>query len=144
MNPSEIIGEIPDLLTELDTEEDIWTHRTNAQNPKRVASIQKMVQIGDDLTPEQHEQVRDLISEFTDTFAATVKEVYLVDFKSFTLNIPPDMVFPTKVNQRPLTLPQRKFLYLRLNKLMESGIICRIAAEDVRAVGATVLAQKAH
>ncbi|KIJ08098.1 hypothetical protein PAXINDRAFT_42983, partial [Paxillus involutus ATCC 200175] len=130
--------------TDPDTEEGTWTWHTKAFNPKRIASIQKMIQVGEDLTPEQHKQVHNLISEFADTFAATVKEVHLVDFKSFKLNVPPEAVFPIKVNQQPLTLPQCKFLYSRLNELTESGIIHHIAAEDVRAVGSTVLAQKAH
>ncbi|KIJ19347.1 hypothetical protein PAXINDRAFT_69115 [Paxillus involutus ATCC 200175] len=100
-NSSEVIGEIPDLQTDPDTEEGTWTRHTEAFNPKRIASIQKMIQVGEDLTPEQHKQVRNLISEFADTFAATVKEVHPVDFKSFKLNVPPEAVSPSKsINDR--------------------------------------------
>jgi hypothetical protein len=44
-----------------------------------------MIKIGEDLTEEQRSQVSNLCEEFTDTFALSVSEVYLVDFKTFKL-----------------------------------------------------------
>ncbi|KIJ15366.1 hypothetical protein PAXINDRAFT_77388, partial [Paxillus involutus ATCC 200175] len=142
-DPNTPTGEIPDLQPKTG-EDNIWTRHTDAFNPKHVARNQEMIQIGDDLTAAELTKVRKLIDEFADTFAASVSKVNPVEFKSFELNIPPGMTFPTKVHQRPLTPPQRDFLYERLNKLTKAGILRHIVPEEVKAVGSTVLAQKAH
>lgn len=104
----------------------------------------QLVKIGDDLSEQQHQKVREIIAKYADTFAISVKEVYPVNFKTFKLSFPPGTTFSTKVNQRPLTPPQREYLYNRLNELEDAGIIQRIAPEDVKAAAPTVLAQKAH
>ncbi|KAH7918438.1 hypothetical protein BV22DRAFT_978648, partial [Leucogyrophana mollusca] len=121
-----------------------YTRHTDPFNPKRVAKILDLIRIGEDLTPSQRQQVCNVVRQYADTFAATVREVYPVNFKKFKLSFPEGTTFSTKVNQRPLTPPQREYLYTRLNGLTEAGIIRRIVPEDVKAVGPTVLAQKAH
>ncbi|KIK35568.1 hypothetical protein CY34DRAFT_95846, partial [Suillus luteus UH-Slu-Lm8-n1] len=137
------LGEIPDFPGPRTTTH-IYTRHTDPFNPGRVAEVLRQIKIGDDLTEEQRTQVRDLCAEFADTFALAVSEVFPVDFKTFKLTFPEGTLFTTKVNQRPLTPPQREFLYERLNKLEAAGIIRRIAPEDVKAASPTVLAQKAH
>ncbi|KAG2742837.1 hypothetical protein P692DRAFT_20695421, partial [Suillus brevipes Sb2] len=137
------LGEIPDF-PETQTTPSVYTRQTEPFNPTRVAEVLRQIKIGDDLTAEQRTQVRDLCAEFADTFALAVSEVFPVDFKTFKLTFPEGTKFITKVNQRPLTPPQREFLYERLNELETAGIIRRITPEEVKAASPTVLAQKAH
>ncbi|KAG1759515.1 hypothetical protein EDD22DRAFT_761891, partial [Suillus occidentalis] len=94
--------------------------------PERVAEILQQIKIGKDLSPDQQSQVCDLCAEFADTFALAVSEVFPIDFKMSKLTFPEGTRFNTKVNQRPLTPPQRTFLYDRLNMLESTGIIHRI------------------
>ncbi|KAG1868312.1 hypothetical protein DFJ58DRAFT_837954 [Suillus subalutaceus] len=54
-----------------------------------------------------------------------VSEVFPVDFKMFKLTFPEGMKFTTKVNQKPLTLPQREFLYKWLNELEAAQYLSR-------------------
>ncbi|KAG2100646.1 uncharacterized protein F5147DRAFT_560134, partial [Suillus discolor] len=121
-----------------------YTRHTDPFNPIRVTEILRQIKIGDDLTTEQCEQVTSLCSEFADTFALAISEVFPVDFKTFKLSFPEETTFKTKVNQRPLTPPQWEYLYERLNKLKKAGIIRRIEPEDVKAASPTMLAQKVH
>ncbi|KAG2048909.1 hypothetical protein BDR06DRAFT_894571, partial [Suillus hirtellus] len=102
------------------------------------------IKISDDLTIEQHAQVTNLCSEFADTFALSVSEVFPVDFKMFQLTFLEGIMFQMKINQRLLTLPQREYLYEQLNKLKKAGIIRHTKPEDVKVASPTVLAQKAH
>ncbi|KAH7919814.1 hypothetical protein BV22DRAFT_986463, partial [Leucogyrophana mollusca] len=121
-----------------------YTRHKNPHAPARVAEILRLVEIGNDLTEEQRNRVRDMIKHYADNFALSIREVYPVDFKTFKLSFPEGTTFSTKVNQRPLTPPQRAYLYERLNEMAAAGIIRRIAPEEVKAVSPTVLAQKAH
>jgi hypothetical protein len=73
-DPNTLTGEIPDLQPKTG-EDNIWTRHTDTFNPKRVARIQEMIQIGDDLTAAECTKVRKLIDEFADTFATEVSEV---------------------------------------------------------------------
>ncbi|KIK33112.1 hypothetical protein CY34DRAFT_36383, partial [Suillus luteus UH-Slu-Lm8-n1] len=122
----------------------LYSRHADPFKPEKVAEILQQIKISEDLSPDQREQVHALCAEFADTFALAVSEVFPVDFKMFTLTFPEGTRFNTKVNQRPLTPPQRAFLYDRLNELESMGIIRRIAPEDVKAASPTVLAQKAH
>ncbi|KAG2748529.1 hypothetical protein P692DRAFT_20685477, partial [Suillus brevipes Sb2] len=122
----------------------VFTRNSDPFKPERVAEVMCSITIGEDLSVEQWLQVSNLCEEFADTFALAVSEVYPVTFKNFKLTFPAGSTFSTKVNQRPLTPPQREYLYERLNELEAAGIICRIAPEDVKAASPTVLAQKAH
>ncbi|KAG1873267.1 hypothetical protein C8R48DRAFT_593809, partial [Suillus tomentosus] len=120
------IGEVPEFPLPSEDSRGIYTRHTNAFNPVRVKEILKLVTIGEDLTEEQREKVRSFIAQYADTFALTVKEVFPVDFKSFKLTFPAGATFSTKTNQRPLTPPQREYLYARLNEMESAGIIRRI------------------
>jgi hypothetical protein len=60
------------------------------------------------------------------------------------LDIPKDATFHMKVHQRPLTPPQRQYLYDSIDKMLEAGIIEACKPEDVKCISPTTLAQKAH
>ncbi|KAF8437659.1 hypothetical protein L210DRAFT_3345342, partial [Boletus edulis BED1] len=90
--------------------------------PPRVKKIIDSVTIGPLATEEQN-QVRNLITEFADVFALSVREVKPVDFIKFRLNIPKDVEYPTKVSQRPLTQAQKEWYYPVLDDFVTAGVL---------------------
>lgn len=123
---------------------DIFTRRTDPFAEERVAEVLRLVQIGDDLSVEERTEVRALVAEFADCFALSVSEVFPVEGAVHKLNIPQGSKFSTKVRQRPLTPPQKKYLHGKIEEMLEAGIIEPCGPEDVRCVSPTTLAQKAH
>ena len=122
----------------------ILTRKTSPHNPERVAAILAEVTIGQDLTPEQVESVRSLIAEFAECFALSMSEVTVVEGAAHRLNIPRDMQFRTKINQRPQSPPQKVFFNGVIDKMLAAGIIRPIDHQDVKCCGATTLAKKTH
>ena len=122
----------------------LFTRKTNPHNPERVAEILRLVTIGNDLTEDERLEVRNLISSFADTFALSVHEVHQVNGAVHRLDIPPDAAFSKKVHQKPLTPPQRQYLYKSIDTMLEADIIEPCAPEDVKCVSPTTLAQKTH
>ena len=122
----------------------ILTRKTDPHNPEHVAVILDEITIGQDLTPDQVEAVRSLISEFAECFALSMSEVTTVEGAAHRLDIPRDMIFRTKVNQRPQSPPQKEFFNGVINKMLAAGIIHPIDHQDVKCCGATTLAKKAH
>ena len=135
-------GAQPELPRERDPS--IFTRLTDPQQPKRVAAILEDVTIGPDLSPEQCTQVESLLIEFADCFALSLGEVLPVKGAEHRLNIPEGSKFCTRVNQRPLSPPQKEFYNGVINKMLDADIIRLIAAVDVKCCGATTLAKKAH
>ena len=125
-------------------EPSVLTRKTDPHSPERVAAIQAEVTIGPDLTPDQTEEVRQMIAEYADCFALSMSEVLPVEGAAHRLDIPRDTQFRTKVNQRPQTPPQKEFFNGVLDKMLEAGIIRPIDHQDVKCCGATTLAKKAH
>ena len=125
-------------------EPSVLTWKTDPHSPERVAAIQAEVTIGPDLTPDQTEEVRQMIAEYADCFALSMSEVLPVEGAAHRLDIPRDTQFRTKVNQRPQTPPQKEFFNGVLDKMLEAGIIRPIDHQDVKCCGATTLAKKAH
>jgi hypothetical protein len=122
----------------------IFTRMTDPHKPERVQELLRLITIGDDLRPEEREAVQKLISDFADIFALSVSEVKTVDNAIHHLDIPPDANFSLKVNQKPLTPPQRKYLYDSIDTMLEAGIIEACKPEDVKCISPTTLAQKTH
>lgn len=89
-------------------------------------------------------QVKQLLAEFADCFALSMSEVLPVEGAEHTLNIPEGSKFRTKVNQRPLSVPQREYFYGVLDKMLEADVIGSIPYHEVKCCGATTLAKKAH
>ena len=136
-------------LAEIDVEAlkkntDIYTRMTHPQKPERVQELLRLVTIGDDLSTEERQKVCQLITSFADIFALSVSEVKAAENAVHHLDIPPDTSFPMKVHQKPLTPPQRRYLYESIDTMLEAGVIEACKPEDVKCISATTLAQKAH
>lgn len=85
-----------------------------------------------------------MISEFADCFALSVSEVKVVKNGKHKLNIKPGVKFSTKTTNRPFSPSQRAYFNKVLDELLEAGVICPIAAEDVKCCSPVSIAQKAH
>lgn len=71
-----------------------------------------------------------------------MSEVNAVPGVSHQLKILEGATFHTKVGQRSMTPPQRKYLNSKVYKMLTAGIIAPIHPRDVRNVAPTVLAQR--
>ncbi|KAF8125034.1 hypothetical protein EV363DRAFT_1402786 [Boletus edulis] len=87
--------------------------------PPRVKKIIDSVTIGPLATEEQN-QVRNLITEFADVFALSVREVKPVDFIKFRLNIPKDVEYPTK----------KEWYYPVLDDFVTAGVLKAIRPDE--------------
>jgi len=127
--------------------EDIDTIQTRSSQPFKpecVAHIMKEVTIGDDLSDQQHTQVQDLICEFVDCFALSMKEVNAIPGAVHKLNIPEGMKLQIKVPPQSYNPVQHAYLESKIDEMLEAGVIHQIHPRDVCFVAQTVLAQKAH
>jgi len=130
---------------ELDDDTSFFTRTTDPHNPRRVAEILKNVSIGTDLSDKQRDQICDLLSEFADCFALSIREVLPIPGAEHRMHIPPDVVFPKRIpHQRQLTEAQRTYLSNAIDELVKAEIIETIRPEDVKCVSPITLAQKIH
>ncbi|KAG1731357.1 uncharacterized protein EDB91DRAFT_1058836 [Suillus paluster] len=74
--------------------------------PPWVEMIMNTVHYGPQLMDDQRTIAHSLVTEFTDIFTLSTREVKQVDFVKFQLSIPPDAVFSKKIHQHPLMQPQ--------------------------------------
>ena len=140
---------MPEPGTEIPTEglevnESLYTRHTDAFKPERVQAVLNTVTIGPNLTDDERKKANNLIGKFADCFALAVSEVTQVPGAVHHLNIPKDVKFSTKVQQRPLTPPQRQYLNKKIDEMLEVGVIEHVDPSQVKCVSPTVLAQKAH
>ncbi|KIK89627.1 hypothetical protein PAXRUDRAFT_86726, partial [Paxillus rubicundulus Ve08.2h10] len=84
------------------------------------------------LPPDKFQQVKDKIIEFADTSALSVQEVKPVNFMTFHLNIPKDVEYPTKVNQKLLTQAQKEWYLLVLDEFDKVGVMRDIRSDKVK------------
>ncbi|THH15436.1 hypothetical protein EW146_g5032 [Bondarzewia mesenterica] len=131
-------------LPQLSNDPSIFTRHTDPQAPARVAALLKAIRIGTDLTPDQRTRVENLIEQKAAAFALSISEVNAMKGATHILKIPPDAMFSTKIRQRPLTTPQREWLYPVIDEMTAAGIITPIAPENIKCVSSMTLAQKAH
>ena len=122
----------------------LFTRMTDPFKPERVQEILRLVTIGDDLSAEERQEVQNLIRSFADIFALSVSEVRIVENAVHHLDIPTDTKFSLKVHQKPLTPPQRRYLYESIDTMLEAGVIEACKPEDIKCISATTLAQKTH
>jgi hypothetical protein len=122
----------------------VFTRMTDPFKPARVEEIQRQVTIGNDLTSTENAQAQALITEFADIFALSVSEVKQVEGAVHRLNIDPNAKFSTKVHQKPLTPPQRRYLYEKLQAMLDADVIEPCEPGQVKCVSPTTLAQKTH
>jgi hypothetical protein len=128
----------------LKSKDDVFTRFTKPWKKERVEEILKQIKIGPDLSEEERGQVRKFLSEWADIFALSVSEVKRVKNASHHLNIPPGTTFSTKVGQKPLTPPQKRYLYESIDTMLKAGVIEQCLPDQVKCVSPTTLAQKAH
>ena len=124
--------------------EAILTRETDPRNPERVKRILEEVTIGPDVTQEQRILAQELIQEFADCFALSIKEVNAIPGAEHKLNIPEGTTFRTKIPPRSYNPNQRAFIDAKVDEMLEAGIIRPIHPNEVRFVAQTVLAQKTH
>jgi hypothetical protein len=101
----------------------LFTRMTDPHKPERVEELLRLITIGDDLSTEEKQAVEKLISDFADIFALAVSEVKTVEDAVHHLDIPPEATFSLKVQQKPLTPPQRRYLYESIDTMLEAGVI---------------------
>ena len=121
-----------------------FTWASEPFKPARVAKILRLIQIGDDVSSEEHSSVRQLVEEFADIFALSVHEVKHIPGAEHCLNIPKDAPLHTKIGQKPMTPPQAAYFLKALDIMVDAGICAPIAAKDVKCVSPITLAEKAH
>ena len=124
--------------------ESILTRESNPHKPGRVKRIIQEVTIGPDVTDNQRQIIQELIGEFADCFALSIKEVNAIPGAVHKLNIPEGSTFRTKIPPRSYNPDQRAFVNTKVNEMLEAGIIRPIHPSEVRFVAQTVLAQKTH
>ena len=127
-----------------DDKNNIFTRFTNPWKAERVEEILKQVKIGPDLSDEERTKVLKFLADWADIFALSVSEVKHVKNATHHLDIDPGTTFTTKVNQKPLTPPQRKYLYDSVDAMLKADIIEQITPDQVKCASPTTLAQKTH
>jgi hypothetical protein len=142
-------GDDTSTITEIELDaikenNNVFTRHTDPWKKERVEEILKQVTVGPDLSDEQHGQVLSFLAEWADIFALSVSEVKQVEGATHHLDIPQDTKFSTKVNQKPLTTPQKKYLYDSIDKMLDAGIIEQCSPDQVKCASPTTLAQKTH
>ncbi|KAJ7474661.1 hypothetical protein B0H11DRAFT_1728367, partial [Mycena galericulata] len=115
---------------------------TNPNGKERLDRILAKIDIGDAITPEQREQVVEVLRRYGDCYAEDVKEVLPVDFVTHKLHIDPAVQLPTKVAQPPLTEPQKVFYYEMLDQMEAGGVLARVHSDYVKCVSPTKLVPK--
>ncbi|KAJ7135068.1 hypothetical protein C8R43DRAFT_894441, partial [Mycena crocata] len=114
----------------------------NPHGTERLDHILKKIEIGDVITPEQHDCVVEVLRRYGDCYAEDVKEVLPVDFVTHKLHVDPDVQLPTRVAQRPLTEPQKVWYYDMLDQMETGGILARVHSDYVKCVSPTKLVLK--
>ena len=100
------------------------------------------MEIGLDLTNEQIEQVHSLIREYANVFALSLSEVLYIDWYKHKLNIDPNLMFPTRINQRPITEGQKEWFNNILDNMEKSFVIQKVPGDFIKSLSSTNLAPK--
>jgi len=77
-----------------------------------------------------------------DVFALSLSEVQFVDWYTHKLHIEPEIKFPTRVNQRPVTEVQKKWFNKILDEMEAAYIIQRVPGDFIKNLSSTNLAPK--
>ncbi|KAF8437266.1 hypothetical protein L210DRAFT_3356921, partial [Boletus edulis BED1] len=90
--------------------------------PPRVEAILHAVQIGN-ISSDETTMVHNLLREFADVFALSVKEVKPASPMKYSLRIPEGATFSVKANQRPLNQAQKEFYFPKLAEFVDAGVL---------------------
>ena len=86
-----------------------------------------------------------LITEFTNCFALSIREVIPIPRAEHHMHIPEDSAFPKKIaHQKPLSDNQKMYLNSAIDKLIAADIIEAICPEDMKCCSSITLAHKEH
>lgn len=118
------------------------TRTKDAWATDRIAEILSKIEFGADLTPEQLERVRDLITEFADIWALSMSKVQYVNWHSHHLDVDPDVKLPRKMLQHPMTEKQKVWYYKILDEMEVSHVIQKVPGEFLKCLNSTNLAPK--
>ncbi|KAJ7114883.1 hypothetical protein C8R44DRAFT_629619, partial [Mycena epipterygia] len=105
------------------TDKSLFTRKTNPRDARRMAEVKRRITIGKDLSPDERGQVDALLDEFVDVFGLSMSEVYAVPGAEHRLDVPAGAKFKSKVNQRPLSPPQRVFFNTVIDEMLDAGVI---------------------
>jgi hypothetical protein len=94
--------EQPEIL--IGTDNSIFTCMTAPFRAKCIVEILHLVEIGKDLSLKEHREVEQVIKDFADVFALSVKEVKHIPGTTHHLKIPENAKFNTKIHQQPMSL----------------------------------------
>ena len=114
--------------------ESVFTQENDPYKPERVRRIIEEVLIGLDITQDQHQGVMELIREYVDCFALSLKEVNAIPGAVHKLNIPEGATFRTKIPPRHYNPGQRAFVNTKVNEMLKASIIRPIHPSEVRFV----------
>ncbi|KAJ7797966.1 hypothetical protein B0H13DRAFT_1674221, partial [Mycena leptocephala] len=115
---------------------------TDPNGSERLDRILSKIDIGNAITPEQREQVIQVLRHYGDCYVEDVKEVLPVNFVTHKLHVDADVQLPTRVAQPPLTEPQKIWYYDMLDQMEAGGILARVHSDYVKCVSPTKLVPK--
>jgi len=125
-------------------EDAIFMRHTEPFLPACVAKILELIQIGEDITVAEREEVSRLIAEFADCFALSLSKVNLIPRAVHKLKVPEDSTFRMKILQHLFNPDQKAFMEAKVNDMLKAGVICPMHPGEVKCVAPSVLAHKAH
>jgi len=77
----------------------------------------ELVQIGEDVTAAEHEEVSRLIAEFADCFVLSLSKVNLIPGAVHKLKVPEDATFRMKIPQCLFNPDQKAFIEAKVNDM---------------------------
>ena len=96
--------------------------------------ILELIQIGEDITMAECEEVNQLIAEFADCFTLSLSEVNLIPGVVHKLNVPEDAMFHTKIPHRSYNPDQCAFMEAKVNDMLKAGVVRPMHPEEVKCV----------
>ncbi|KAG1756390.1 uncharacterized protein EDB91DRAFT_1241464 [Suillus paluster] len=139
----QLLGDLPEPAAS-SANPSIYTRQTNPFNPARITKILRQVTFSDDLTENEHAELREFVRDNTDSFALALSEVTPIPGAKVNLNVPENAKFNLRIHQCPLTPEQSRFYSEQADEMLKAGVIERAPPELIKCVATTVIAQKAH
>ncbi|KAH8916484.1 hypothetical protein BT69DRAFT_1228424, partial [Atractiella rhizophila] len=94
---------------------------------ERVAAILSAIQFGDsnrrNLEPGQLQQLKDLVTEYQDVFALGLDDMEPTTLVEHQIPLKSGAVPHLSTSSPPMTPPQRKWVYDKIEKLIQSKVV---------------------